>query len=61
MPKEDLHKEVANWVLDLGTMVGRASAYDHLLMIYWVNMCLVGHSSVMKEAKCEGDEELVNV
>ena len=50
-------KEVADWVLDPGTTTGRATSYDHLLMIYWVNMSLVGHSSVMKEAKCEVDEE----
>ena len=45
MPKEFLHEEVADWVLDPGTMESRASTYDHLLMIYWVTTHLVGHSS----------------
>ena len=59
MPKEFLHEEVADWVLDPGTMVGRASSYDHFLMLYWVTMRLVGHSSMVRESKCEGDEEPV--
>ena len=45
MLKECLHEELANWVLDPGTMESRASTYDHLLMIYWVTTHLVGHSS----------------
>ena len=61
MSKETLHKEVADWVLDPGTTIGKASAYDCLLMIYWVTMRLVGRSSVAREAKCEGDEESVKV
>ena len=61
MPTKTLHKEVVDWVLDLGTTVGKALAYDCLLMIYWVTMRLVGHSSVAREAKCEGDEEPVKV
>ena len=59
MPIEYLRKEVGYWVVDLGTTVGRALAYDCLLMIYWVNMNLVGHSSVSMEAKHEGDEDSV--
>ena len=45
MPKECLHEEVADWVLDPGTMESIASTYDHLLMIYRVTTHLVGHSS----------------
>ena len=59
MSSEELRKEVADWILNLGSTVGRASAYDHLLMLYWVNMCLVGHSSIAREAKYEGDVEPV--
>ena len=33
MPKECLHEEVADWVLDPGTMESRASTYDHFMMI----------------------------
>ena len=47
MPFEDLHKEVANWVLDPRNTVGRAFAYDRLLMMYWVNLQLVGHSAMV--------------
>ena len=54
MPTKILHKEVASWVLELGTTAGRASAYDYMLMIYWVTK-----SSVARESKCEGDEEPV--
>ena len=57
MPIQELCKEVADWVVDLGTTASRESAYDHMLMIYWVNMNLVSHSLVSREAKREGDEE----
>ena len=57
MPIQELRKEVADWVVDLGTTTGRESAYDHMLMIYWVNMNLLSHSLVSREAKHEGDEE----
>ena len=59
MPKEDLHREVADWVLDPGSTAGRAIAYDYLLMQYWVNMKLVGHSYAEREVKMAGDEEPV--
>ena len=59
MPQEHLHTEVADWVLDLGNTTGRTSTYDHILMTYWVTMCMVGHSTVMQKAKGEGDVELV--
>ena len=59
MSLKDLHKEVADRVLDPGTMVGRAFIYDCLLMLYCVNICLVGHSSIAREAKFEGDVEPV--
>ena len=41
MSSEDLHKEVADWVLDPGSTMGRASTYDRMLILYWVNMRLV--------------------
>ena len=59
MPRENLHAEVAEWVLDPGNMVGRASVYDCMIMTYWVMVLLVGHSSAMQEAKRDGDMELV--
>ena len=34
MPKETLHKEVVDWVLDPGTIAVRASSYECMLMIY---------------------------
>ena len=59
MPKDELRREVADWVLDPGSTAGRAAAYDRLLMQYWVNMKLVGHSFMEREAKSTGDEEPV--
>ena len=59
MPKDDLHQEVADWVLDPGSTAGRTTAYDCLLMQYWVNMKIVGHSYTEREAKMAGDEEPV--
>ena len=44
MPKDELRREVADWVLDPGSTAGRAATYDRLLMQYWVNMNLVSHS-----------------
>ena len=55
MPWERLHAEVVDWVLDPGNTAGRASAYDHMLMTYWVTLRMVGHSLAMQEAKVEGD------
>ena len=59
MPKEDLRWDVAEWVVDPGSTTGRAAAYDRLLMQYWVNMNLVGHSFMEWEAKSARDEEPV--
>ena len=59
MPIQELRKEVVDWVVDLGTMTGRESAYDHMLMIYWVNMNLLSHSLVSREAKHEGDDDSI--
>ena len=59
MTQERLHTKVADWVFDPRNTAGRASAYDHMLMTYWVTMHMVGHSSAMKEAKGEGDAKLV--
>ena len=50
---------MADWVLDLGSTVGRTAAYDRLLMQYWVNMKLVGHSYMEQEDKMAGDGEPV--
>ena len=60
MPKECLHEEVADWVLDPGNTAGRAFAYDRMLMTYWVTMRMVGHSSVVREAKGDGDPEPIH-
>ena len=57
IPKEDLHQEVVDWVLDPGTTAGHATTYNRLLVQYWVNMKMVGHSYMEQEAKKEGDEE----
>ena len=59
MLREHLHVEVAECVLNPENTTGRASSYDHMLMTYWVTMCLVGHSSAMQESKREGDTEVV--
>ena len=58
-PVEDLHKEVVDWVISPRNMVDHTYSYDHMLMVYSVNMQLVGHSFVAWENKMEGDEELV--
>ena len=50
---------MADWVLETGSTAGRAAAYDCLLMQYWVNMKLVGHSYIEWEAKMVGDKDLV--
>ena len=49
-----------DWVLDLNTTAGRASAYDCMLMTYWVTMRMVGHSSVVREGKGDRDAEPVH-
>ena len=59
-PTKELHKEVVDWVIDQGNTTGRTSAYDCMLMLYWVNMQLIGNSSVTQEAKMEGDEEPIH-
>ena len=57
MPRENLHAEVVEWVLDPGNTAGRASSYDHMLMMYWVIVILVGNSIAMQEAKKDGDSK----
>ena len=59
MPRENLHAEVVEWVLDPGNTAGRASTYDRMLMIYLVIIRLVGHSAAMREEKQAGDLEPV--
>ena len=59
MPWENIHVEVAEWVLDPGNTASRALAYDCMLMTYWVTVRLVGHSAAMQEAKRDGDSEPV--
>ena len=61
MPKEDLRWDVAEWVVDPGSTAGRAAAYDRLLMQYWVNMNLVGHSFMEWEANSAEEKEPVRV
>ena len=60
MPREYLHEEVADRVLDPGNTARRASTYVCILMTYWVTMQMVGHSSVVHEAKRYGDAEPVH-
>ena len=57
LPRETLHEEVDEWVLDPGSTAGRASVYDQMLLTYWVTVCLAGHSASLREAKQEGDGE----
>ena len=57
MPRENLHAEVAEWILDPGNTAGHASAYDCMLMMYWVTDYLVGNSTAMQEAKRDDDSE----
>ena len=56
MPKDQLRDEVADWVLDPGSTAGRASAYDRMILTYWVTVRLVGLSASIQNAKQEGDE-----
>ena len=44
-------------MVDPGNMVERIVNYDRMLMLYWVNMNLLTHSSLTTVAKLEGDEE----
>ena len=60
MSRECLHEEVAEWVLNLGNTAGHTSAYDRMLITYWLTMRLMGHSSVVHEVKGEGDVETVH-
>ena len=38
-------------------MTGRATTYNCMLMLCWVNVNLFAHSSVTMDSKLEGDEE----
>ena len=59
MPIEELHREVEEWVVDLGNMTGREVAYDRMIMLYWVNKNLILHASLSNTTKRKGDEEPV--
>ena len=48
-------------MLDPENIAGRATAYDRLLMLYWVNMKLIAYSSLRATTKWEGDGEPVRV
>ena len=61
---EEVCQEVEYWIVDPGSMAGRASTYDRIIMLYWVIMNLVTHVTLNLEAKKEdvvakkeGDEE----
>ena len=45
--------------MDPSSTAGHTAAYDRLLMQYWVNMKLVGHSYTEREVNMVGDEEPV--
>ena len=53
MPIDMVREEVEGWIVDPGSMVGRASAHDCLVMLYWVLMNLVTHVAMNIEAKME--------
>ena len=40
---EEIHEEVEEWVLDLGTTTGRAFVYERIIMVYWVMKILMAH------------------
>lgn len=54
---DELRSEVEDWVVDLGTMVGRATAYDWMIMTYWVTKNLLTHTIMTNLNKAQGDEE----
>ena len=56
---EEIHIEVEEWVMNSGTNTGRASAYDEMLMVYWVLKNLMVHVAIDGEAKGQGDQEPV--
>ena len=51
MPREEMCPKVEYWVVEPGNIVGRVVAYDRLLILYWVNMNLITHSSLSPAAK----------
>ena len=59
VPIEAMREEVEGWVADPGSMAGRASTYDQLVMLYWVIMNLLMNVSLILEVKRDGDEEFV--
>ena len=66
MPIEEVSQEAKDWVVDPGSTTGRETAYDRMIMLYWVIMNLVTHVSFNLEAKREeveakreGDEDPV--
>jgi len=59
LPADELRGEVEEWVMDPGSTAGRASAYDRMVMLYWVTKNLLAHAIMTNMAKAEGDEEPV--
>ena len=53
MPIEDVREEVEGWFADPGSTASKASAHNRLVMLYWVMMNLVTHSTINIEAKME--------
>lgn len=45
--------------MDPGTTAGRATAYDRMVMLYWVTKNLLAHAIMTNMAKAQGDEERV--
>ena len=48
-------------MVDFGNIARRVVSYDIFIILYWVNMNLISHSSLSTATKWEGDEELVSV
>jgi len=59
IPVDELRSEVEDWVVDPGTTAGRATAYDRMVMLYWVTKNLLAHAIMTNMVKAQGDEEPV--
>ena len=59
MDIETVKDDVEECVIDLGTTVGRLSAYKWMITTHWVTKELVAHVLMDKENKALGDGELV--
>ena len=59
MDMETVKAEVEEWLMDLGTTIGRLSAYEWIITTHWVTKKLVAHVLMDRGNKDLGDKEPV--